>query len=123
MGDRLSAHIRTLQTVKWDVPKEGGGINDYMELLVKETVTLHKVLSRYLSISVVEVCYLLMRSAGEVLIVYVTLYVTFSQYVMTQVFAAINHRLSEEYANIELPSLEAKGRYAIPLNMSLRWLM
>ena len=110
MGDRLSAHIRTLQTVKWDVPKEGGGINDYMELLVKETVTLHKVLSRYLSISVVEVCYLLMRSAGEVLIVYVTLYVTFSQYVMTQVFAAINHRLSEEYANIDLPSLEAKER-------------
>ena len=55
MGDRLSAHIRSLQTVKWDVPKEGGGVNDYMELLVKETVTLHKVLSRYLSISVVEV--------------------------------------------------------------------
>ena len=56
MGDRLSAHIRTLQTVKWDALKEGGGVNDYMELLVKETVTLHKVLSRYLSISVVEVC-------------------------------------------------------------------
>lgn len=31
---------------------------------------------------------------------------------MTQVFAAINHRLSEEYAKIELPSLEAKHRYA-----------
>ena len=54
MGDRLSAHIRTLQAVKWDVQKEGGGINDYMELLVKETVTLHKVLTRYLAISVVE---------------------------------------------------------------------
>ena len=37
------------------MPKEGGGVNDYMELLVKETVTLHKVLSRYLSVSVVEV--------------------------------------------------------------------
>lgn len=33
------------------------------------------------------------------------------QYVMTQVFAAINHRLSEEYAGIDLPSLEAKERY------------
>ena len=31
-------------------------------------------------------------------------------YVMTQVFAAINHRLSEEYTKIELPSLEAKER-------------
>ena len=30
-------------------------MNDYMEVLVKETVTLHKVLSRYLSTPVVEV--------------------------------------------------------------------
>ncbi|KAI0647540.1 Vps54-domain-containing protein [Trametes meyenii] len=85
MGDRLTAHIRSLQAVRWDVPKEGGGVNDYMEVLVKETVTLHKVLSRYLPSSIVEL-------------------------VMTQVFAAINHRLSEEYAKIELPSLEAKER-------------
>ncbi|KAI0362663.1 Vps54-domain-containing protein [Trametes cingulata] len=85
MGDRLTAHIRSLQAVRWDVPKEGGGVNEYMEVLVKETVTLHKVLSRYLPSSIVE-------------------------FVMTQVFAAINHRLSEEYAKIELPSLEAKER-------------
>ncbi|THG97756.1 hypothetical protein EW026_g4306 [Hermanssonia centrifuga] len=85
MGDRLSAHIRTLQAVRWDIAKQGGGVNDYMELLVKETVTLHKVLSRYLSLSIVE-------------------------YVMTQVFAAINHRLSEEYAGIDLPSQESKER-------------
>ena len=31
------------------------GVNAYMEVLVKETVTLHKVLSRYLLPSVVEV--------------------------------------------------------------------
>lgn len=43
------------KTVKWDVPKPGGGANEYMELLAKETTTLHKVLSRYLSVSVVEV--------------------------------------------------------------------
>ncbi|KAI0950065.1 hypothetical protein AcV7_008644 [Taiwanofungus camphoratus] len=85
MGDRLSAHIKSLQDVKWDVPKEGGGVNDYMEIIVKDTVTLHKVLSRYLSTSVVE-------------------------YVMTQVFAGINHRLSEEFTKIELPSQEAKDR-------------
>ncbi|TFK42347.1 Vps54-like protein-domain-containing protein [Crucibulum laeve] len=85
MGDRLSAHIRTLQAVDWNVPKPGGGVNDYMEILVKETVTLHKVLSRYLTAPIVE-------------------------YVMTQVFAAINHRLSEEYGKIELPHQEAKTR-------------
>jgi vacuolar protein sorting-associated protein 54 len=55
MGDRLSAHIRTLQAVDWSAPKQGAGPNDYMELLIKETVTLHKVLSRYLPIQVVEV--------------------------------------------------------------------
>ena len=38
-----------------------------------------------------------------------------TQYVMTQVFAAINHRLSEEYTKIELPSLDAKERCVIPI--------
>ncbi|KAF8912041.1 Vps54-like protein-domain-containing protein [Gymnopilus junonius] len=98
MGDRLNAHIKSLKVnlcssrlrvqagaVDWSVPKPGGGVNDYMEILVKETVTLHKVLSRYLAPPVVE-------------------------YVMTQVFAAINHRLSEEYAALVLPDQEAKTR-------------
>ncbi|OCH88200.1 Vps54-domain-containing protein [Obba rivulosa] len=85
MGDRLTTHIASLQAIRWDVPKDPPGVNDYMEVLVRETVTLHKVLSRYTSTSVVE-------------------------YVMTQVFAGINHRLSEEYTKIELPSPEAKER-------------
>ncbi|THH06493.1 hypothetical protein EW145_g4050 [Phellinidium pouzarii] len=83
MGDRLSAHCRTLQNVDWSVPREG--VNEYMTVLVKETVTLHKVLSRYLQEGVLE-------------------------FIMTQVFASINHRLSEEYGKIELPSEDAKDR-------------
>lgn len=85
MGDRTSAHAKSLQNVDWDRPKQGESVNDYMELLVKETVTLHKVLSRYLTAAVVE-------------------------YVMTQVFAAIDQRLSEEYSKIDLQSQEAKDR-------------
>jgi len=85
MGDRISAHVKSLQAVDWETRRQGGGVNDYMELLIKETVTLHKVLSRYLSAPIVE-------------------------YVMSQVFAAINHRLSEEYGQIELQSQEAKDR-------------
>ncbi|KAG1903777.1 Vps54-like protein-domain-containing protein [Suillus fuscotomentosus] len=85
MGDRTSAHVKSLQNVDWDRPKQGESVNDYMELLVKETVTLHKVLSRYLTAPVVE-------------------------YVMSQVFAAINHRLSEEYSKIDLQNQEAKDR-------------
>jgi len=86
MGDRLSAHIKTLQAVNWEAPKPAGTeVNEYMEVLVKETTTLHKVLSRYLSPAIVED-------------------------VMAQVFAAINHRLSEEYGKIALPHREAKLR-------------
>ena len=43
------------QSVRWDIPMPSDGVNTYMEVLVKETVTLHKVLSRYLLPSVVEV--------------------------------------------------------------------
>ncbi|KAG6335208.1 hypothetical protein ID866_3879 [Astraeus odoratus] len=88
MGDRITAHIKSLQAVDWEAPKQGDGANDYMELLVKETVTLHKVLSRYLSAPTVE-------------------------YVMSQVFAIINHRLSEEYTRIDLQSQEAKDRMLV----------
>lgn len=40
---------------------------------------------------------------------------------MTQVFAAINHRLSEEFSGIDLPSIEAKERYdsVLPCTCSL----
>ncbi|KAI6127789.1 Vps54-like protein-domain-containing protein [Pisolithus croceorrhizus] len=85
MGDRITAHIKALQGVNWEAPKQNDGVYEYMELLVKETVTLHKVLSRYLAAPAVE-------------------------YVMSQVFAAINHRLSDEYLKVELQSQEAKDR-------------
>ena len=53
MGDRLTAHCKSLQAVDWSVPRDSP--NEYMILLVKETVTLHKVLSRYLQEGVLEV--------------------------------------------------------------------
>jgi len=57
MGDRLNAHVKNLRAIDWNVipPRTSGGANNYMEVLVRETVTLHKVLSRYLSAGVVEV--------------------------------------------------------------------
>jgi vacuolar protein sorting-associated protein 54 len=54
-------------------------------MLVKETATLHKVLSKYLAPQTVES-------------------------VMSEVLAAIVHRLSDEYAKIELKSDDAKKR-------------
>jgi vacuolar protein sorting-associated protein 54 len=55
MGDRITAHIKSLNAIRWEAPAAKPGVHDYMELMVKETVTLHKVLSRYLASAVVEV--------------------------------------------------------------------
>jgi len=85
MADRLGVHCKSLHDIQWDQPAPKAGPNPYMEVLVKETVTLHKVLSKYLAEQSVEI-------------------------IMSQVFAAINHRLSEEYGKIELPNQEAKTR-------------
>lgn len=81
-----------------------------MRVLMKETLTLHKVLSKYLAVQAVEVrvcsgSFRLFRSNIKVEIR--------MQFIMSQVFAAINHRLSEEYAKIELPSQEAKERFVL----------
>ncbi|KAG8904512.1 hypothetical protein FRB99_001645 [Tulasnella sp. 403] len=54
MGDRLAVHCRSLADIQWDVPPIKPGPNAYMEVLVKETVTLHKVLSKYLPTPIVE---------------------------------------------------------------------
>ena len=43
MGERVNIHCKTLQSLDWSNNRDG--VNDYMVLLVKETVTLHKVLS------------------------------------------------------------------------------
>lgn len=40
---------------------------------------------------------------------------------MTQVFAAINHGLSEEYGKIELPHQEAKTRYVAKSGRTITW--
>lgn len=69
---RRVAMLLFLQTVDWTVPKPGGGVNEYMEILVKETTTLHKVLSRYLALSVVEVRRFLSFLYLGILVVYST---------------------------------------------------
>jgi vacuolar protein sorting-associated protein 54 len=88
MGDRLSVHCKTLREMDLETPLPPSASNTaspYMEVLVKETVTLHKVLSKYLSSQAVEM-------------------------IMSQVFAAITHQLGEEYTEIKIQSAEAKAR-------------
>ncbi|PPQ65310.1 hypothetical protein CVT24_011437 [Panaeolus cyanescens] len=85
MGDRLDTHIKLLRTIDWSDKQPQTRVNKYMTDLVDETEALHRIVSRYLPRPITE-------------------------YVLSEVFAAINHRLSEEYNAIELPHPEAKAR-------------
>ena len=48
MGGRAGTHVSAMKKLKWDVIPDGLTINPYMETLVKETTTLHRVLSKHL---------------------------------------------------------------------------
>ncbi|KAI9320624.1 Vps54-like protein-domain-containing protein [Dichotomocladium elegans] len=49
MNERFLVHMKAMQAIQWDQPVESEkSPNAYMETLVKETMTLHKVLNKYL---------------------------------------------------------------------------
>ncbi|WVQ64963.1 uncharacterized protein L199_003133 [Kwoniella botswanensis] len=85
MSDRLAVHVGSLREIDWEATPSKDGPRPYAEMLVKETATLHKVLSKYLAATTVDA-------------------------VMSEVISAIVHRLSEEYDKIEFKSEEAKKR-------------
>ena len=45
---RAAAHIGTMKRINWDTLDTGPAVNGYMETLIKETTTLHRVLSKHL---------------------------------------------------------------------------
>jgi vacuolar protein sorting-associated protein 54 len=47
--------VLTGQDIDWEATPEKDGPRAYAELLVKETTTLHKVLSKYLAVNTVDV--------------------------------------------------------------------
>ena len=47
MTGRASSHINAMKKVDWEAPSDAQ-VNSYMETLIKETTTLHKVLTRHL---------------------------------------------------------------------------
>ncbi|EXX73398.1 Vps54p [Rhizophagus irregularis DAOM 197198w] len=85
MSERLAIHLKTFQAIDWNEESTRKGPNQYMEILVKETTTLHKVLNKYLP--------------PEIL-----------QNVMTEVFNSSNSKLSEEIGNIKFITETGKKR-------------
>lgn len=89
MSDRLHVHSRTLESIRWEEPPpQEGAPNPYMEFLVKEHTTLHKVLSRFLHAETV-------------------------MHIMTQVFAALDAKLAEQFGKVELKSQRAQERMLV----------
>jgi vacuolar protein sorting-associated protein 54 len=85
MSDRLAVHCGELREIDWEQPSPRDAPHSYALMLVKETATLHKVLSKYLANATVES-------------------------VMSQVIAAYVSRLGDEYTKVELKSEDAKKR-------------
>jgi vacuolar protein sorting-associated protein 54 len=48
MSGRATTHVNAMKKIDWDMPAEPQAVNTYLETLVKETTTLHKVLSKHL---------------------------------------------------------------------------
>lgn len=48
MSGRATTHVNVMRKIDWDSPTAGQAVSPYMETLVKETTTLHKVLSKHL---------------------------------------------------------------------------
>lgn len=48
MSGRATTHVNAMKKIDWDKPADNEAVNTYMETLVKETTTLHKVLSKHL---------------------------------------------------------------------------
>ncbi|CAO3641686.1 unnamed protein product [Cunninghamella blakesleeana] len=84
MNERFSVHINAMQVIQWDNEESTGKqANLYMETLVKETMTLHKVLSKYLP-------------SNDL------------QFIMTQVFHSFTSQLSQEIKQLPIRTNQGK---------------
>ncbi|KAI8072970.1 Vps54-like protein-domain-containing protein [Gongronella butleri] len=86
MNERFSVHIKAMQNIDWDKDAVNGKhANTYMETLVKETMTLHKVLNKYLPKADL-------------------------QFIMTQVFQSFTHQLAHVITELEIDTSVGKDR-------------
>lgn len=54
MSSRSASHVAAMKKIDWDEESAGVAVNKYMETLAKETATLHRVLTRHLPESTVQ---------------------------------------------------------------------
>ena len=86
MSGRASAHISSMKKIKWDDRLDPQTVNGYMETLVKETTTLHKVLSKHLP---------------EINV----------QMIMDPVFNSYREQWAQAFQDVDVKTLDGKQRY------------
>lgn len=86
MGGRATTHVNIMKKIDWDTTSNTQAANAYMETLVKETTTLHKVLSKHLPELTVRT-------------------------IMEPVFASYRQQWGKAFEDVEVNTVAGKERY------------
>ena len=88
MSGRVSTHVNVMKKIDWDSSPPGQAISPYMETLVKETTTLHKVLSKHLPEMTVRL-------------------------IMDPVFSSYREQWGKAFHDVDVKTVAGKERYAL----------
>lgn len=89
MSGRATMHVNVMRKIDWDASNANQGVSPYMETLVKETITLHKVLSKHLP---------------EITV----------QTIMEPVFRSYREQWGKAFGDVDVKTVAGKERYAFP---------
>lgn len=89
MSGRASTHVNVMKKINWDSPPPGQAVSPYMETLVKETTTLHKVLSKHLPEMTVRT-------------------------IMDPVFNSYREQWGKAFHDVDVKTVAGKERYTFP---------
>ena len=87
MSGRATTHANAMKKVDWDAPSTSQAASPYMETLVKETTTLHKVLSKHLSDMTVRM-------------------------IMDPIFSSYREQWGKAFLDVDVKTVAGKERYA-----------
>ena len=94
MSGRATTHVNVMRKIDWDSPSAGQAVSPYMETLVKETATLHKVLSKHLPDMVVRM-------------------------IMDPVFSSYREQWGKAFHDVDVKTVAGKERYALKISDSI----
>ena len=100
MSGRATTHVNVMRKINWDSPSPDQAVSPYMETLVKETTTLHKVLSKHLPDMTVRM-------------------------IMDPVFSSYREQWGKAFHDVDVRTVAGKERYAslyILKNTDAHWL-